>query len=1027
MNPLLKFIAHRPKDIILSLLMVAIFIYLLSLATGTAQTASRRMANYASATGSIAKDLLQHVNIAGNANGRSGKLTAAKAFALATAPSAGCTTTSFIAATDYATGESPRSVAAADFNGDGKDDMVTANSTSDDCSILLGNGDGTFQEAISFGTGRGPTYVAVADFNNDGKADVATANASTDNVSVRSGNGDGTFQAAFSKNLGDEPNGIAVADFDGDNKLDMAVSDAAIGFWILLGKANGTFQDPVSYRAGQAPQSIVAGDLNADGNIDIAVANPGDGESAIPASVCVWMGNGSGTFQATINYSAGKVPWKITAGDFNGDGKLDLASVENFQSNAWVMLGNGNGTFQDPVGYAAGGNTSGITAGDINGDGKSDLTVTNWGMPGGVSVLVGNGDGTFQTLVTYAAGEGSWQTAQGNFNGDAKTDLAVVNNSSNMVSVLLSDCVPTAIPPTVTSHPGSTTVTAGDIATFVVAAEGTPTPTVEWQYSADGGLNYININGETNLTLSFIAAASQSGYRYRAVLTNSAGTATSNAATLTVNKLDLETKLESSQNPSILGESVTFTATLVATGPEHGGVEAAPTGMFQFLDGGHPIAGCDAVTVREGQATCETSALTVGNHTITVQYSGDDNFNASTGSLIGNPQVVNEQANPAPTLGNYADSTIVENCKLVLTPDAAPADNELVESVTGEGPEGFTGDISVDAVTGTVTVTGNGPVGSHAITITATDNHGAVFQRVFTLNVVAPPTSPTEYDFDGDRKADVAVYRAGATTAALSYWYVLRSSDNSVQSMQFGQASDVFVPGDYDGDGDTDIAVFRPSINTWFISQDPVPNYAAVQWGSNGDIPVPGFYDADAKMDIAVWRPSDGNWHIVKSTGGTEVRGWGVSGDKPVPADYDGDGQTDVAVWRPSLNRWFIRRSSDNGTTIADWGVSTDLLVPADYDGDGKDDIAIWRPSTGFWYVMQSSNGSMRSEKWGETGDVPVAADYDNDGKADLSVYRPSEGTWHIFSSCPCAPVYSSFGIATDKPVPSAFTPPAGQ
>ena len=589
------------------------------------------------------------------------------------------------------------------------------------------------------------------------------------------------------------------------------------------------------------------------------------------------------------------------------------------------------------------------------------------------------------------------------------------NSKDHTFSLLLSDYAADAAP-SITSQPSSTTAAAGDVVGFTVAADGSPEPTVQWQFSDDDGDNFNDIQGETNATLMFMATGSQSGYQYRAVLTNSVGTATSDPATLTVNKQDSSTTLTSSHNPSGFGQSVLFTVTVMSD--TEGGM--IPTGAVQFMDEGDAIAGCEAVSIDEGQAVCQTSALSVGSHTITALYNGDDNFNTSTNALPDNPQVVND--NPAPTLGNYADATLVEGCTLVLPPDAAPSDDGTVMSVTGTASDEFTGNITVDAATGVVTVSGSGPVGTYTITLTATDDLDATSAKQFVLQVVEPPASPTKYDFDGDKKADIAVYQSAANEKDSSLWHILRSSDNLTQSIEFGISGDVLVPGDYNGDGMTDVAVYRPSINTWFTSLDASINYGAMQWGSEGDIPAPGFYDADQKTDIAVFRPSDGYWYIVKSTGGTEVRYWGMSGDKPVPADYDGDGLTDVAIWRQSLSTWFIQKST-GGTATVGWGLPTDIPVPADYDGDGKTDVAAWRPSDGVWYIRQSSNGVMRSEKWGQMGDVPVAADYDHDGKADVAVYRPATGTWYVFSSCPCNLVYTSHGGAQDTPIPSAFNP----
>jgi hypothetical protein len=410
------------------------------------------------------------------------------------------------------------------------------------------------------------------------------------------------------------------------------------------------------------------------------------------------------------------------------------------------------------------------------------------------------------------------------------------------------------------------------------------------------------------------------------------------------------------------------------------------------------------------------SAVT-GNNTIVLRATD------GKGLMQDSNLMIDVQANPLPVLGNYADQTIVASCKLVIKPDAVPSDNQPLTSVVATSPT-LTGMLSVDAATGIVTASSAGPVAGspHTVTVTATDSCGLTSEKTFTVTVTNAPTAAADFDFDGDRRADLAVYRAGATSADASVWYVLRSSDATVQAPQFGVGGDRVVTADYDGDGNANFAVFRPSTGVWYTSLNAAANYDAFAWGTAGDIPVPGRYDADNKADHAVFRPSTGQWWIFRSTGGSLVRNWGVSTDLPVPADYDGDGITDLAIYRPSMFSFYISKST-GGSLVQPFGVAGDKLVPADYDGDGTDDIAVWRPSTGFWFVIQSSNGQLREEQWGTSGDVPVPADYDNDGKADLAIFRPGTGTWWIFSSCPCLTLGSQWGIATDKPVASAFTP----
>jgi hypothetical protein len=243
-------------------------------------------------------------------------------------------------------------------------------------------------------------------------------------------------------------------------------------------------------------------------------------------------------------------------------------------------------------------------------------------------------------------------------------------------------------------------------------------------------------------------------------------------------------------------------------------------------------------------------------------------------------------------------------------------------------------------------------------------------------------------DFDGDGTTDIAVYRNGT-------WFVLRSSDGGVRATEWGGLPhDKPVPGDYDGDGKVDHAVYRDG--TWFVIQSSDGEVRSTGWGGlPQDIPLPADFDGDGKTDIAVYR--DGIWFIIRSSDG-EVRatGWGgVPQDIPLPADYDGDGKADIAVYRDGT--WFILRSADGEVRAPGWGgVLADKPVPADYDGDGKADIAVYRDGT--WFILRSSDGGQTTVSWGGLPqDLPVPADYDGDGKVDIAVYR--DGIWFIIRS----------------------------
>ncbi len=359
---------------------------------------------------------------------------------------------------NYDAGSGPDSVAVGDFNGDGKPDLAVANYGDGTVSVLLGNGDGTFQAAVSYGAGSGPASVAVGDFNGDGKADLVVANSTDGTVSVLLGNGDGTFQAAVNYGAGSGPASVAVGDFNGDGKADLVVGNCNDGVVsVLLGNGDGTFQAAVSYGTGSGPASVAVGDFNGDGKADLAVATYTDG------TVSVLLGNGDGTFQAAVSYGTGSNPASVAVGDFNGDGKADLAVANYGDGTVSLLLGNGDGTFQAAVNYGTGSNPASVAVGDFNGDGEADLAVANYN-DGTVSVLLGYGDGTFQAAVNYGTGSNPASVAVGDFNGDGKPDLAVANGGNNSVSILLNTTA--YLLPAIVESPAPNSTLTGSSVTF---------------------------------------------------------------------------------------------------------------------------------------------------------------------------------------------------------------------------------------------------------------------------------------------------------------------------------------------------------------------------------------------------------------------------------------------------------------------------------------------------------------------------------------------------------------------------------
>jgi hypothetical protein len=394
----------------------------------------------------------------------------------------------------------PVSVVVADVNGDGKLDIVVANSScvQVDCpapsiGVLLGNGDGTFRAAVTyFPGGIQPRSVAVADVNGDGKPDLlmaescATCSFNNGVVGVMFGKGDGTFESARTYSAGgSSPASIAVGDVNGDGKPDLVVTEFCGTFacpgngvvGVLLGNGDGTFKEATTYQsAAYEAESLTLADVNGDGKLDVVVTNLCKDLTCIPhpgpGVVSVLLGNGDGTFLAAQTYASGGFDaWSLAIADVNGDGKPDLLVANNCFSGdgscgnaVGVLLGNGDGTFQVVQTYDSGGfSAAGIAVGDVNGDGIVDLLVANeLPSPGGkatIGVLLGRGDGTFEPAQTYDSdGLFASAIAVADLSGNGAPDVVAANEFAcadfssclGSVGVLLNTTSLCKAPPVVT-------------------------------------------------------------------------------------------------------------------------------------------------------------------------------------------------------------------------------------------------------------------------------------------------------------------------------------------------------------------------------------------------------------------------------------------------------------------------------------------------------------------------------------------------------------------------------------------------
>jgi hypothetical protein len=377
------------------------------------------------------------------------------------------------------------SIATADFNGDGKADLVAAvGGGSSHLTVFLGNGDGTFQSAQTIPTAAGLVAVAAGDVNGDGRPDLVTSYSGSDDINVLLGNGDGTFQAPINVgHLMSDPSEVVLSDVNGDGRADVLASyfqtdsDGYVTFSriaVFIANGNGTFQPPQVLNFNDPIHHFVTGDFNHDGKVDLAATGYVTGYAAAnvpdPNALAVRLGNGDGTFGASAIYPLGQPPGAIVAGDLNGDGNTDLAVATPDALEVFSGNGDPEGTFGSPRSFSLGAlQAVTLAVADVNGDGHQDLIFT--GNTSGV--LLGNGAGTFQAAENFpAAANAAAALAIADFNGDGRPDIADSAAGDQRVSIVLNNSSGTF--PTIGLAGGTLTINGSpgdDSATVTVSGE----------------------------------------------------------------------------------------------------------------------------------------------------------------------------------------------------------------------------------------------------------------------------------------------------------------------------------------------------------------------------------------------------------------------------------------------------------------------------------------------------------------------------------------------------------------------------
>lgn len=432
-------------------------------------------------------------------------LAAACAVTLFSAPAAHAQGLFQAPSVNQATGLVPQGVAAADLARSGFQSLVVTDSQSSNIKVYLGTGPGTFAPPYTYSTCSGPTAVLAADASGDGYPDVVVACPASNTVDIfvnQGASAPGTFGSPITETITD-PVAMVAGDFAGDGTMGLAVASGNGGITILLNQGGSPVVSTVP--AAGTLTGIAAGDFNRNGSLDLAVTRSSSNQ------VQIFTNNGSGSFTAGATYAVGTNPSGIVAADFNHNGNLDLAVTNAGSNNVTLLPGNGNGTFGAGTTQSAGVDPISVVTTDVNNDGNADLVVfdaqnANSTTAGAVSILIGNGNGTLRPPLTtnYSFVPGMFATVA-DFNRDGKPDIAFTQKSSNLVSLLINNTLPTPYPGGRSFSPASAIAAGnGNMADSITAADfnqdGKPDAAVS--YLEDNAVRVLLNTGSGSLGLS---------------------------------------------------------------------------------------------------------------------------------------------------------------------------------------------------------------------------------------------------------------------------------------------------------------------------------------------------------------------------------------------------------------------------------------------------------------------------------------------------------------------------------------------
>jgi hypothetical protein len=961
-----------------------------------------------------------------------------------------------------------------DFNNDGYPDFIAAGGNN--YVTVLNNGAGggfTVQPFVALNNSDGFKSIAVGDFNNDGKKDFALARGNA--LYYFRGNGDGTFVNANLYNLPSGASMVRSSDFNGDNRSDLIVTTGGTfsginpGLAIFIADANGGFSQ-TNFSVSGAPNDILIGDFNGDSTKDFLIVN------SPTNAVTLYAGNGSGGFTAQTPVTTLTGATAGAAADFNQDQKLDIVLGGRFAVGP-------NQIFYNTTPAAPCLSVGDVTVTESAGGASGAQFTVSLSAPAAQTVLV-----NYRVVGRSAAREADFGFVTGTLEFSPGTVTRTVNVPvtddaldeidetfqlvlSNNVNASLTDNIGVA---TITDDDAPPSAIIGDVS-IVEGTAGNPTPmvftvTLSSATGRKAKVGYTLLDGTAQGGSDFAAAAGT-------VVFNAGAAAQQFTVPVVADALvepdeNFRVKLAGASNLTIADDEATGTILNDDLGGtvqyQVAALEASENDDSLIVSVSRTGGAAAGIVVEystgDGTATANQDYLpsvgkmvfgageTVKTFTIPILDDAVDEpavetvnltlANVTGGAVLGaqSTAVLNiSDDDPPPTLAlsgvsvsegnNGGAATANFNVRLLAVSGQPVTVNFATADGTAHAAEDYQSSSgSLTFAPGetqkTVSVAINGDTDSEPdetffLNLSAPVN--VVLQNTQAVATIVNDdlgARRAPYDFDGDGKTDVGIFRPSDG----SWWY-LRSLDSQFRVYAFGTGTDIITPGDFTGDNKADIAVFRPETGFWFIQRSEDNSFFSFPFGTTGDVPAPADYDGDGKTDAAVFRPSSATWFILNSNGsGTSIVQFGSSEDKAVPADYDGDGKADIAIFRPSDGSWWYLQSSNAQFKVYRFGVGTDKPVQGDYTGDGKADIAIFRPSTGEWFFQRSEDNSYYSVPFGAAGDIPAPGDYDGDGKFDTAVFRPASADWFVQRST-AGILITNFGATGDRPVPGALVP----